>query len=112
MTIRLPPDSTSTNSVMTWPMPVRVTVPTMMPAAAVATPMPIMFRAPAIMPSIISTQPSLNAAEASPVLRNIALSGRWVIRITSISALAQNADRPGDFRSIIRNQTSTTMGRI
>ena len=51
ISIKLPAETNSTNSAMTKPTPVRVTVPTMMPAAAVATPMPIMLRAPAIMPS-------------------------------------------------------------
>ena len=43
--MRLPPEAVSTISVITRPMPVSETVPTMMPAQAVAMPTEVMLRA-------------------------------------------------------------------
>ena len=50
-------DELATNSAITWPMPVSVTVPTMMPAVAVAQAMPIMLREPRISPCVMSAKP-------------------------------------------------------
>ena len=50
----LPKERTSITLRKRLARPVRVTVPTMMPAAAVATPMPIMLRAPMMSPSHMS----------------------------------------------------------
>src|SRR5437667_8770692 len=58
MPIMLPAETVSTRSVMTSPKPVIETVPTTMPAAAVAIAMPIMFRAPDPRPSTRSCQPA------------------------------------------------------
>ncbi len=81
----LPPEMNSTNSAITCPMPVSVTVPTMMPAAAVAQAMPIMLREPRIRPWNMSAKPSRVAAATSSerILRNSAFSGFWVTSIES-----------------------------
>ena len=110
ITIRLPPEMISTNSVSTRPMPVSVTVPTMMPAAAVAMPMPIMLRAPVTSPLYRSLKPRSAAPPTSPVPRNSASSGRWVTRMKAMKAVAQNADSAGESSSTIRFQISATTG--
>ena len=107
---RLPPEMNSTNSVITRPMPVRVTVPTTMPAAAVATPMPIMLRAPATRPSSSSLHPWRAAAPRSRSRRKQAVSGCWVTTMKIMNTVAQKADRPGEKRSTTKHQTSTTTG--
>ena len=108
---RLPIDSSSTRSASTRPTPVCDTAPTMMPAAAVAMPMPIMLRAPAIRPSRRSITPSMKVP--STWLRSWRIhdsSGRWVSRMITSITEPQKAERPGDSRSTIRHQTSTTTG--
>ena len=49
-----PPEIVSTNPITTCPTPVKVTVPTIIPATAVATPIPIIFLAPFTRPSLRS----------------------------------------------------------
>ncbi len=89
----------------------------MMPAVAVAMPMPIMLRAPEISPSTRSSTPDRMAAPmaAFPVRsvpRIITISGRCVRRMKIMKAVAQKADSPGERRSTISAQTSTTIGRM
>ena len=110
MIIRLPPDSTSTSSVIARPMPVSVTVPTMMPAVAVAIAMPIMLRAPVTRPENRSEKPCFAAAPTSPVRRKSANSGRWVTRMNIRNSVAQNADSAGESCSTIRFQISAATG--
>ena len=107
---RFPPEMNSTNSVMTSPIPVRVTVPTTIPAAAVATPIPIIFRAPETKPFIRSFIPCLNENASSLVLRKKPFMGRWVITIKIISTEAQKAESDGENRSTVRHHISTTTG--
>jgi hypothetical protein len=84
-----PPDNCSTSPASSVPMGVRVTVATMIPAAAVATPMPIMLRAPEISPSTRSAAPPASSRPKAPLWpRNIALIGRWVRMMNSITATA------------------------
>ncbi len=108
ISIRLPPDSNSTISVMTRPMPVSDTVPTMMPAAAVATPMPIMLRAPVTRPSIRSSTPWRAARPKSLRPRNQEMMGFCVSMTKIMNIVAQKADKPGDICSTIRHQINTT----
>ena len=108
ISIRLPPDSSSTISVITSPTPVSETVPTMMPAAAVATPMPIMLRAPVTRPSIRSRTPALKAVPSAPLPRSAARMGFCVTMMKIMNMVAQNADSPGESCSTIRHHTSTT----
>ncbi len=107
-----PPDSVSTISVITRPMPVSVTVPTRMPAVAVAMPTAVMLRAPVASPSMNSRQPCRACAAIACSLRNSAVSGRWVRTTAAIAATPQNAARPGDISSIIRHQISTPTGSM
>jgi hypothetical protein len=87
--MRLPPEMNSTNSVITRPMPVRVTVPTTMPAADVATPMPIMLRAPLTNPVMRSSNPVLKLNSSPFILRKMPLRGRWVRTMNINSTVAQ-----------------------
>ena len=108
ISIRLPPESSSTTSVITRPIPVSDTVPTMMPAAAVATPMPIMLRAPASSPATRSMSPTLTAAPSPSWPRSKAISGRCVTITKIMNKVAQKADSAGDICSTIKHQISTT----
>ncbi|MPN47939.1 hypothetical protein SDC9_195543 [bioreactor metagenome] len=110
MTIRLPPERISTSSVIARPTPVSVTVPTMMPAVAVAMPMPIMLRAPVTRPSNRSWKPCRAAAANCPWPRKKANSGRWVTRMNIRNSVAQKAERAGESCSTIRFQTSAATG--
>jgi hypothetical protein len=58
MMTKFPADRNSTISVMTRPMPVNVTVPTIMPAVAVAMPTAVILRAPDPRPARNSPRPS------------------------------------------------------
>ena len=107
--------------------PVRVTVPTMMPAAAVATPMPIMFLAPAINPchtspklwpkpestpshkrsssSLKCASPNNSRRWATPFSRFMSprtamvfCMGRWTTMIAIVSRIALNAEATADMR--------------
>ncbi len=62
MIIRLPPEAVSTISVITRPMPVSDTVPTMMPAQAVAMPTEVMLREAPCKAAIRSSKPSRKRA--------------------------------------------------
>jgi len=95
MSSRFPPERNSTRSVMTRPMPVSVTVPTTMPAAAVATPIPIMLRAPPTRLSKRSFTPWAAAGTTPPEPRKKDRIGRWVRRMTIMNTVAQNAESPG-----------------
>ena len=54
---RFPAEISSTNSASTRPIPVKVTVPTMIPAVEVAMATPIILRAPATRPTFKSENP-------------------------------------------------------
>ena len=56
ISITLPCETNSTNSVIRSASPVSVIAPTMMPAVPVATPMPIMLRAPSLKPWTSSSE--------------------------------------------------------
>ena len=119
--------------------PVRVTVPTMMPAAAVATPMPIMFFAPAMRPCHTSPKlrpkpsstprqrrssssrkcasPNSSRRRAAPfsafISRRTAMVfsiGRWMTMIAIVSRIALKADATADMRRTTSVQTSAAMG--
>ncbi len=105
-----PPDTVSTSPITTCPTPVNVTVPTMIPATAVATPIPIIFFAPLIRPSFKSRTPSLTLENILDFPLKKSISGFWVKTINIINIDAQNADKSGDNRSTVSNQTSTTIG--
>ena len=68
-------------------MPVKLTVPTMMPATAVAIAMPIMLRPPSSRLSYKSLKPCLTVP-ANERWRKYAIIGRWV---TSINAMKVHA---------------------
>ena len=110
ISIRLPPESISTNSPTTWCAPVSDTVPMMMPATPVATPIGIMLRAPPIMPWTKLSRPWRSAASGTPCPRNNAFSPSWVSTTTIIAVDAQNADKDGLNRSIRMHHSSTTIG--
>ena len=57
----LPPETTSTTSIMALLKPVEDTAPTMIPAVATATAILIMLRAPATKPAKISARPARTA---------------------------------------------------
>ena len=73
MMIRLPPDTVSTISVITRPMPVSDTVPTMMPAVAVAMPTEVMLREAPWKAAIRSSKPSRKRAAKARSPRNAAI---------------------------------------
>ena len=106
----LPPEINSTKSVITKPIPVSVTTPTTVPAAAVATPIPIMLRAPETKLSNRSTKPALVCSARSSDLFIRVIKGRCVIKMKIMNTVAQKAERPGENRSTVRHQTSTTIG--
>ncbi len=54
--IKLPADNNSTTSAITKPIPVRVTVPIIIPAVPVAIAIPTIFLEPATMPCSKSSQ--------------------------------------------------------
>ena len=109
ITITLPCETNSTNSVMRSPRPVSVMAPTMMPAVAVAMPMPIMLREPSLKPSTtLRTPPAQAPGVDTP--RNASISGRCVTISTISVVMAQKADSEGDISSTIRHQISTPMG--
>ena len=111
ISMMLPPEINSTNSVITKPIPVKVTVPTTIPAAAVATPIPIILREPVIMPSNSSIKPVLTAPDTDLFCLKYACNGRCVTTMKIINIVAQNADRPGEKRSTVKHHTSTTIGK-
>ena len=99
-------------SVSTRLTPVRVTVPTMIPAAAVAMPMGIMLWAPLMRPWKRSAKPRRVASPNAPEPRKYASSGRCVTSMKIMKDVAQNADSPGDSCSTIRFQMSATTGSM
>ena len=88
MPIMLPAEMLSTRSVITNPNPVIDTVPTTIPAAAVAIAMPIMLRAPAPSPSMRSFQPARRRNSGETSLRNIAIKGFCVSSMMMSNAVA------------------------
>ncbi len=105
-----PPDRNSTISVITRPMPVRVTMPTRMPAVAVAMPTAVMLRAPISRPPRNSWKPVIHWADSPRWPRKNAVNGRCVSTTLAIATTPQNAARPGDISSTIRHQISTMTG--
>ena len=95
MMMTLPPERNSTNSVIISPRPVSVTVPTTMPAVAVATAMPIMLRAPSARPSTRSSQP-VAMAFGIDWFRKRASSGFLVATMPMTVSVPQKAERPGE----------------
>ena len=71
-----------------------------------------MLRAPATSPSIRSRNPARTSLAKFAPPRRIAISGRCVTRMKTMNDAAQKAERPGDKRSTISAQTSTTTGRM
>ena len=109
ITITLPCETNSTNSVMRRPRPVSVIAPTTTPAVAVATPMPIMLREPSTKPCTTSWKPCVQAPGVR-VPRTKSNSGRCVTISRQSTTIAQNADSDGESSSIIRHQISTPIG--
>ena len=109
ISITLPCETNSTNSVIRSARPVSVIAPTMMPAVPVATPMPIMLRAPSLKPWTSSRQPVAQAPGVR-VPRKKSKSGRCVDISTISITIDQNADSDGDISSTIRHQISTPTG--
>ena len=108
MSMRLPPERISTNSVITKLTPVSDTVPTMMPAAAVATPMPTMLRAPVSKTVIRSAMPFLKSPPMLRAPRMTPMMGFCVRMMKIMNMVVQNADIASDSCSAIRHHTSTT----
>ena len=108
---KLPDEISSTTSASTSPIPVKVTVPTIIPAVDVAIATPIMLRAPAIRPVFKSPRPWENASCTAFRPRNQALSGRCVTRMMTRNIVAQKAESAGDSSSIIRFQISAATGK-
>ena len=113
MTMMLPPDTSSTISVITRPMPVSVTVPTMMPAVAVAMPTRGHVARAALSRAVdeIATSPCARRAANARSPRNSGdAAALRHAPCRSWTTVPQKAERPGDISSTIRHQISTITG--